>query len=186
MEIAIFESVVIESALRDLEAEGEKYAGLYVDIDNAPERKYVKDKAAEINGLLKKIDRARIDASKNYKVEVEKQALAITNRLVDANSNFQVLIDDYNLERKKALDAKKLELQQTELLTNRASLMVQLADNYAMGVGASAAMRIEQYNREEAQIKVLRHQIQIIKQQEVACEYNEETINKNKELENQA
>ena len=111
MEIAIFESVLIESALTELEAEGKKYDGLYVDMGNAPERKYVKDKAAEINGLLKKIDRARIDASKNYKVEVEKQALAITTRLTDANSNFQVLIDDYNLERKKVLDAEKLRKQ---------------------------------------------------------------------------
>tara|TARA_R100000951_G_scaffold88032_1_gene76034 strand:- start:297 stop:986 length:690 start_codon:yes stop_codon:yes gene_type:complete len=111
MNMAIFESVLIESALVELESEGKKYDGLYVDMDNAPERKYVKDKAAEINGLLKKIDRARIDASKNYKVEVEKQALAITARLVDANSNFQVLIDDYNLERKKVLDAEKLRKQ---------------------------------------------------------------------------
>jgi hypothetical protein len=111
MDIAIFESVLIESALTELEAEGKKYDGLYVDMEKAPERKYVKDKAAEINGLLKKIDRARIDASKNYKVEVERQALVITARLIDANSNFQVLIDDYNLERKKVLDAEKLRKQ---------------------------------------------------------------------------
>ena len=54
MEIAIFESVIIDDALIELEAEGKKYEGLYVDMENAPERKYVKDKAALISGLKKK------------------------------------------------------------------------------------------------------------------------------------
>jgi len=60
MEIAIFKEVTTESALIELEAEGKKYDGLYVDMDKAPERKYVKDKAAFIAGLLKKLDRTRI------------------------------------------------------------------------------------------------------------------------------
>jgi len=111
MDITIFESVTTESALRDLEVEGEKYDGLYVDMENAPERKYVKDKAAFISGLLKKLDRVRIDAAKDYKVEVEKQAQAIKSRLQDANSNFQLLIDDYAIERKKILDAEKARKQ---------------------------------------------------------------------------
>ena len=111
MDITIFESVTTESALITLETEGKKYDGLYVDMDNAPERKYVKDKAAFISGLLKKIDRVRIDSAKDYKVEVEKQAQAIISRLQDANSPFQVLIDDYAIERKKILDAEKARKQ---------------------------------------------------------------------------
>jgi len=111
MNITVFESVTTESALIELEAEGKKYAGLYVDMDNAPERKYVKDKAASIAGLLKKLDRTRIDAAKDYKVEVEKQAQAIKSRLQDANSNFQLLIDGYNIERKKILDEEKAREQ---------------------------------------------------------------------------
>lgn len=111
MNIAIFESVVVESALVELEAEGKKYDGLYVDMENAPERKYVKDKAALINGLKKKVDRTRIDTAKNYKLEVEKQAAAIIQRLEDANAPFQVLIDEHTLERKKILDAEKARKQ---------------------------------------------------------------------------
>ena len=111
MEITIFESVVIESALSELEAEGVKYDGLYVDMNNAPERKYVKDKASLIATLKKKVERVRIDAAKSYKAEVEKQAFAIHERLDAANSNFQVLIDEYNLERKKILDAEKARKQ---------------------------------------------------------------------------
>jgi len=111
MEIAIFESVVIESALHELEEEGKKYAGLYVDMDNAPERKYVKDKAALINTLKKKVERVRIDAAKAYKIEVEKQAAAIHERLDAANEPFQSLIDVHTLERKAILDAEKARKQ---------------------------------------------------------------------------
>lgn len=129
MEITIFESVVVESALAELEAEGKKYNGLYVDMENAPERKYVKDKAALINGLKKKVERVRIDAAKNYKLEVERQAVSIHERLDDANAPFQVLIDDYALERKKILDAEKarkqaiLDAEQYELDHEMALLM---------------------------------------------------------------
>ncbi len=107
MEIEIFESVVIESVLAELEDEGKKYTGLYVDMNNAPERKYVKDKAALINTLKKKVERVRIDAAKAYKIEVEKQAAAIHERLDGANEPFQTLIDVYALERKAILDAEK-------------------------------------------------------------------------------
>lgn len=107
MEIAIFESVTTESALTELEAEGKKYDGLYVDMEDAPQRKYVKDKAAEIQSLIKKVNAHRIADKKAYGVKVEAQAAAIISRLTDANSNFQVLIDDYTIERKKILDAEK-------------------------------------------------------------------------------
>jgi hypothetical protein len=107
MNIAIFESVVIESALIELEVEGKKYEGLYVDMENAPERKYVKDKAALISGLKKKVDRVRIDAAKAYKMELEKQAASIHERLDIANAPFIDLMNVYTAERKKILDAKK-------------------------------------------------------------------------------
>ena len=111
MKIAIFESVVVESALTELEAEGKKYEGLYVDMEDAPQRKYVKDKAALVQTLKKKVDRVRIDAAKTYKLEVESQAAAIHERLDTANAAFQILIDDYTLERKKILDAEKTRKQ---------------------------------------------------------------------------
>ena len=115
METAIFESVVIESALIELEAEGKKYEGLYVDMENAPERKYVKDKAALISGLKKKVDRVRIDAAKSYSLEVEKQASEIHERLDSANAPFIDLMNAYTAERKKILDAKKANEAAIEL-----------------------------------------------------------------------
>lgn len=107
MEITIFESVTTEIALTELEAEGEKYSGLYVDMENAPERKYVKDKAAEVKSLIKKVDAHRIADKKAYGVKVEKEAAQIIERLKTANEPFTLLIDAYTLERKKILDAEK-------------------------------------------------------------------------------
>tara|TARA_R110000744_G_scaffold341635_1_gene446839 strand:- start:4983 stop:5777 length:795 start_codon:yes stop_codon:yes gene_type:complete len=107
MEIAIFNEITTEDLLIELEAEARKYNGLYVDMENAPERKYVKDKASHISGLLKQLGRARIDKSKSYKTKVEAEADKIKDRLVNANVPFQALIDEHKAERAKLLALKK-------------------------------------------------------------------------------
>ena len=65
MSITLFKEITTEEALSKLEADGKKYTGLYVDMEDKEQRKYVKDSAALIIGLLKKVDRARIDKSKD-------------------------------------------------------------------------------------------------------------------------
>jgi len=114
-EIKIFKSITTEEAILELEAESKKYDGLYVDMDNPPERKYVKDKAALIAGLLKKLDRARIDESKNYKLMVEAEAADIKLRLEEANKPFTLLIDEHKEKRAKELAIEKKKQQQIEL-----------------------------------------------------------------------
>lgn len=107
MSIAIFGDVTTEEALIKIEADAEKYEGLYVDMENAEERKYVKAKASTISGLLKTLDRARIDKSKSYKELVEAEALSIRVRLEDANKPFTMLIDEHAKERAKVLALEK-------------------------------------------------------------------------------
>jgi len=118
MSIILFEDVTTESILQALEAEGKQYDGLYVDMDNAPERKYVKDKASDINKLLKALDRARIDKTKDYKSQVEAEAAAIKQRLEDANRPFSMLIDAHKKKRdailaeeKRIADAKEMAVK---------------------------------------------------------------------------
>ncbi len=111
MEIQIFKEITTGDYLAELKAESEKYTGLYVDMNNAPERKYVKEKAEFVNGLIKKLDRARIDKSKDYKQQVEKEAASIKEQLEIINSPFTILIDEYKAERKKILDAEKARKQ---------------------------------------------------------------------------
>ena len=114
MEITLFQDITTESALRQIE-ESAPSEGLYVDMDNKDERKYVKDSASLINDMLKRLDRARIDKSKKYKQSVESEAKAIRERLQAANEPFTALIDAHTLERKKILDAKKAKEAAIEL-----------------------------------------------------------------------
>ncbi len=129
MNIAIFTGLTTDDHLNELKAESEKYTGLYVDMNETEQRKYVKEKADSINQLLKKLDRARIDLSKNYKSQVEKEAADIKERLEIANLPFTLLIDEHKAERKKVLDAEKarkqaiLDAEQLELDHEMALLM---------------------------------------------------------------
>jgi len=107
MSIVLFKEITTEEALVQLETDGAKYAGLYVDMEDKKQRKYVKDSAALITGLLKKVERARIDKSKEYKINVEAEAKEITARLEAANSPFSSLIEIHNEKRKSILAEEK-------------------------------------------------------------------------------
>ena len=116
--IVIFKGITTNEVLTELEAESKKYEGLHVDMDNKEERKFVKDKASLVSGMLKKLDRARIDESKEYKIKVEKEAGDIKERLEIINLPFTALIDAHKAERaailaeeKEVRDAKELLIQ---------------------------------------------------------------------------
>tara|TARA_R110001583_G_scaffold109400_2_gene258150 strand:+ start:19442 stop:20128 length:687 start_codon:yes stop_codon:yes gene_type:complete len=116
MDIVLFNELTTEDQLSELEAKAEKYEGLWVDMNEKEQRKIIKDDASHINDLLKKLDRKRIDLSKSYKVEVEKQAASIKVRLENANKHNTLLIDEYNEERAKVLQAEKDRLAKIDLL----------------------------------------------------------------------
>lgn len=109
--IEIFQDITTEDVLLSLEADAEKYTGLYVDMNEAEGRKYVKAQASKITDMLKALDRARIDKSKAYKQSVESAAKSIRERLEKANEPYSLLIDEYKLERKKVLDAENTRKQ---------------------------------------------------------------------------
>lgn len=121
MDIVIFKELTTNEYLKELKLESEKYTGLYVDMENAKERKYVKDKADDINQILKKVERLRIDASRDYKAKVELEAADITERLELANLPFTLLIDEHKAERKKILDAEKADRDARELASQKES-----------------------------------------------------------------
>lgn len=115
MDIAIFNEVATGEVIQYLKDEGQKYAGLYVDMNDAKQRKYVKDNASHIKELKKKVDRKRIDVVKEFKIQVEKEAARITEDLNIANLPFESLIDEYAAERKIILDAEKADKDAREL-----------------------------------------------------------------------
>jgi len=119
MEITVFKDITTEDSLLALEADGKKYAGLYVDMNDKPSRKYVKDQAVLINDLIKKVDRKRIDESKAYKLKVEAEACIIISRLKAANEPYSLLIDAYKAERAKILADEKLVIELRQLAIDK-------------------------------------------------------------------
>ncbi len=111
MEIQIFSELTTEERLIEIESEAAKYEGLYVEMEDAEQRKFVKDHAAGIKSLLKKLDRARIDKTKASKISIDAEFNSIKTRLEDANKPFTTLINEYTIERKKVLDAEKARKQ---------------------------------------------------------------------------
>ena len=102
--LTIFNDITTEHAILAIEEDAKTYTGLYVDMNEAKGRKFVKESAANIGDILKRLDRARIDKAKDFKTQVEQEAAAIRFRLEEANKPFTILLDEYAAERKKILD----------------------------------------------------------------------------------
>lgn len=113
--ITLFKEITTEEVLQGLEAESEKWDGLYCDLEADEERKFVKEKAASIKTLLKKVNTARIAKTKDYRFQVETEAKLITARLEAANKPFTLLLDEYQIKRNKILAAKKAQEEAEEL-----------------------------------------------------------------------
>lgn len=108
MDIAIFHEITTEDLLVELEAKSKKYyEGFYADMNNAPERKLVKESADEIKNIIKSLEVARIRITKENTASVNKEHKAIVDRLEIANEPFTLLLDEYKVERAKVLAAKK-------------------------------------------------------------------------------
>ena len=106
-EIVIFKALTSDEALTEIELQSEKFVGLTIDMNDAEERKKVKTSAQLISDILKRVDRARIDHTKDYKAKVEEEAAMIVDRLTLANKPLTDLTDAYTAKRKKILDAEK-------------------------------------------------------------------------------
>jgi len=117
--IALFEEITTEKALAAIEKDAALYDGMFVDMKDDKERKFVKTKASVITSLLKKLDRARIDKSANFKIQVEDEALKIKTRLQEANKPFTQLMDDYK-------EVRRVELEQEKQLQAAKDLAFQL------------------------------------------------------------
>ena len=115
MKIAIFSQTTTEQALKELTAIGASYEGLHVEMDDPEQRKFVKEKAETINGLLKKLDRARINLSKAGKKEIDDEAAQIKEILQKANEPFTLLTNNWSAQRKLILDKEKAVKAQAEL-----------------------------------------------------------------------
>jgi hypothetical protein len=107
MNVTIFKGLTTDEHLDDLEAKSEEYNGLYVDMNIAKQRKYVKDKAADIKSMEKMIVAGAITKIKQARDLIKDEESYVLNRLAKINEPFTLLIDDFAAERKHILDAEK-------------------------------------------------------------------------------
>ena len=158
MNVTIFKELTTTEHLADLQANSDQYIGLYVDMNIAEQRKYVKNKAVEIKDIIKAVNSARIKKAKDYKKLVDVEAADIVTALEKANEPFTLLIDGYDAERKVILDAKKasklaIENAAQKLIDHEFALLIDksyLADKLAAEKAQAEhdeAIRIDATNR---------------------------------------
>ena len=143
--ITLFKEITTEEKLQAIEKESEKWDGLYCDLEVAEERKFVKDQAASIKDLLKKVNAARIAKAKDERFKIETEAKIITARLEAANKPFTILLDEYQVKRNKILAAKKAREEAEEL-----ALEIERCHGEAQMV--SNLMTLEAKNRENEKL----------------------------------
>jgi uncharacterized protein YkuJ len=119
MNVTIFTELTTTEKLAEITKESEKYIGLYVEMSDPKQRKYVKDQAESIKSIRKTLDAARIKKVKDYAAEVKKEFDDIDLILVEANDPFTLLIDGYAAERKAILDKEKAEKLAIELAVQK-------------------------------------------------------------------
>jgi len=115
MEITIFKEITTEGVIVSIEENSKKYhEGFYADMNNAPERKLVKESSSDIKGIIKELEAARIKINKDNTTKTNNECKLIVDRLEAANAPFTILEDDYKAERKLILDAEKARKQAIE------------------------------------------------------------------------
>lgn len=158
MNITIFKELTTTEHLADLQANSDQYIGLYVDMNIAEQRKYVKGESVEIKDIIKAVNSARIKKAKDYKKLVDVEAVDIITALEKANEPFTLLIDGYDAERKVILDAQKasklaIENAAQKLIDHELALLIDksyLADKLAAEKAQAErdeAIRIDATNR---------------------------------------
>ena len=112
--VVLFKEITTEEALQAIEKEALSYEGLHVEMSDPEQRKFIKNKLSEFTDIAKKVDRARIDQAKKYKSDLDSEAQLITNRLAKASEPFQLLLDEWKIERQKILDHKKKQEEEAQ------------------------------------------------------------------------
>tara|TARA_R100000951_G_scaffold85972_2_gene73679 strand:- start:4137 stop:4826 length:690 start_codon:yes stop_codon:yes gene_type:complete len=161
MEITIFKEITTEGVISSIEENSKKYhEGFYADMNNAPERKLVKESAADINNMIKDLKAARIRITKENTARVNKEHDAIVERLVVANLPFTVLIDEYNIERKRVLDEEK------RVIALKAA-MIQKEDDHEMALLINKAFEIDKAEELRKQEEI-RHNMKLDAEKQAA------------------
>jgi hypothetical protein len=133
-QVILFKDITTEDALLAIESYSLKYnADIVADMNYDDDRRVIKKEASEIADMRKAVERARIDKKKVYGKQVDKEAEIIDGRLAKANEPFDVLINNYNAERKLILEAenaRKKAIEDQAAIDSDYEIAVLLMDKY--------------------------------------------------------
>ena len=107
MNIVLFNKVTTSEALAEITSESERNIGLYADLHDPEQRKYIKQEGEKISSVRKVLNEFRIKLVKDYTLSVNKEFNYADSVLIKAAEPITLLIDGYKSERKAALDAEK-------------------------------------------------------------------------------
>jgi hypothetical protein len=119
MNVTIFTELTTTEKLAEITKESEQYIGLYVEMSDPKQRKYVKDQAERIKSIRKNLNTLRIKKIKDYTLNAKAEFDSIDLILEKANEPFTLLIDDFAAERKAVLDKEKAEKLAIELAVQK-------------------------------------------------------------------
>ena len=106
MNVTIFKDVTTEEKLKAI-TENAASDGLYMDMEDDDQRRYVKERSAEITDIIKLGNRARIDRINIDTKNTNSEWGEIEKILLAAVKPYALLIQGHAEKRKKILDAKK-------------------------------------------------------------------------------
>lgn len=161
MLIELFKEVTTEDVISSYEERAAEYEGLYVDMENLPERKFVKEHAADIKGLRAKLNRARIDLTKQSKLDIDAEFSAIDTRLAKANEPFTLLMDDYQTLRNKVLADEKARKQ---AIIDAGAMEADHEYALLMDEKYTLAIALEAQKEAEAELERVRERDELVKQ----------------------
>ena len=119
MDVTIFTELTTTEKLAEITKESEKYIGLYVEMSDPKQRKYVKDQAESIKSIRKNLNILRIKKIKDYTLNAKTEFDSIDLILEKANEPFILLIEDFAAKRKTILDKEKAEKLAIELAVQK-------------------------------------------------------------------
>ena len=107
MDIVLFNKITTSEALAEITSESERNIGLYADLHDPEQRKYIKQEGEKISSVRKTLNEFRIKLVKDYTLSVNKEFNYADSVLIKAAEPITLLIDGYKSERKATLDAEK-------------------------------------------------------------------------------
>jgi hypothetical protein len=161
MDIVLFNKITTSEALAEITSESERNIGLYADLHDPEQRKYIKQEGEKISSVRKVLNEFRIKLVKDYTLSVNKEFNYADSVLIKAAEPITLLIDGYKSERKVILDkekAKKLAIENAiqkevdhefAILLDKSYLADKLAAEQAQAE-RDEAIRIDATNREKS------------------------------------